>query len=407
MRRPPSPCVSTPRQPRLQRAAEDASPRPAPRHCHRLPACPRSSAPRQRLPLPLPALLLLPCSSVPRSCSCLVCALWQQPPSDGGTPDVWPAVSRCCRPSRPLSPSACCSRSRRPRLSSTATPVATPPTSSALPPSHLSPRLLALAPQPPPQPPVTTQPKHSSPRTPSSSFSRRIASETSLNLQSTFRSPRTHLTSSSHSSSSAFTFHAGRAGLLHPAPLMHPMNASRAHDSSAPPSPQSISSPSSPHLLPRSTQRHAEALRTLQRDDPLATAAAATTDSSLLSGGVSPVSTGQRSPLWHPPPPSRPLYSPSAVVQVTEDREERPPSSPATSVEGEDLPSLSSSSSFSLSALPSTPTFSRYSLQPSQAYAYPQLPRDDLSAVELDPRSPLPVWHPRLQMRGAGRREPL
>ena len=198
---------------------------------------------------------------------------------------------------------------------------------------------------------------------------------------------------------------------------MKRLTGSGSLDWSAPPSPLSStpsSQPAPPPPLPSSLPRHHVTLHSLQLRD-LHTSSPSPPPA--LQGATHPHPYSHPSSpalRFHIPPPlpqllpltSRSSYPPSAVVRVTDEGEEggatTAPSSP--NIEPDDLPSLSSSSSFSLSrALPSTPTFSRFSLH-RPSYTYPQLSRDDLASVDLDPRSPLPVWHPRLRRGGGGAR---
>ena len=97
----------------------------------------------------------------------------------------------------------------------------------------------------------------------------------------------------------------------------------------------------------------------------------------------------RRAPL--PPPAS---YPASRLVAVTDDADRSPEDGDA------ELDSLSSSSSISLSrTLPSTPTFaasSSASLLSRLLPAAPVVGRGDGVDAAIDPREPLPVWHPAL-----------
>ena len=263
------------------------------------------------------------------------------------------------------------------------------------------------------------------PSTSSSASSRHmaIASETSVD-NSAFSSPRNNLSSSnlilSASQASAastwataFTGRGSGPSLL---PVMDLTTASLSQDISAPPSPLSSACPTPSHSSPKpsAASHHARLQSRRERDDhsgsvgPPASAPATDTGESAWPLSSSP--TGLLRFRVPPPLPPRPSYAPSAIVHVTDTEESeegaRTPLSPNAG-DPDDLPSLSSSSSFSLSStLPSTPTFSRYAPH-RPSYSFPVLPRDDFRTADLDPRSPMPVWHPRLRMRGVAPREPF
>lgn len=167
---------------------------------------------------------------------------------------------------------------------------------------------------------------------------------------------------------------------------IHTSPESTSHDLSAPPSPLSssrsrtlgigVGALATSNLLP--------AYRTLQ---PLEAFPAAI-----------------RAPAALPPSLPRPtlppqLAYPPSFVQVTEDKEEARTPTDELDEHDPELASLSSSSSFSLSRLlPSTPTLSRFrpARSPSIHSDMTPVARDDFVHVELDPREPMPVWHPNI-----------
>ena len=230
-----------------------------------------------------------------------------------------------------------------------------------------------------------------------------VASVTSLNYSNLYSPPHnlyshlySHSSSSSTSSSTAssLSFHPARTHpsssfLLAFTASLHTSPDSTSHDLSAPPSPTSTSRSrtlaisvgglASANLLP--------AYRTLQP----------------LEAFPTPVRAPPSLPPSMPRPalPPQPAYPPSFVQVTEEDKDEA--RTPTADIDEHDpeLASLSSSSSFSLSRqLPSTPTLSRFrpARTPSiSSHMVLPVARDDFAYVELDPREPLPVWHPSMR----------
>ena len=230
-----------------------------------------------------------------------------------------------------------------------------------------------------------------------------VASVTaSLNYSNLYSPPHnlySHLYSQSSSSSTSST----AVSSLHPTRThpslsflpafttsIHTSPESTSHDLSAPPSPSSSSRSHTRTLgfgvgAGLATATLMPAYRTLQP----------------LEAFPAPV----RAPLSLPPSLPRPtlppqLAYPPSFMQVTEDKEEARTPTDELDEHDPELASLSSSSSFSLSRVqPSTPTLSRFQTARSASIGGEPTPvaRDDFVHVELDPREPLPVWHPSMR----------
>ena len=232
-----------------------------------------------------------------------------------------------------------------------------------------------------------------------------VASVTSRNYSNLY-SPQHNLyshlyshssaSSTSDSTASSFSFHPARtypsSSMLPVFASIHMSPESTSHDLSAPPSPTSSSRSrtlgigagvgglATAGLLP--------AYRTLQ---PLEVVPAPVRVPPTLSPS-----------LQRPALPPQPAYAPS-ILHVTDDKDDDSDASTPTADDDEhdpEMASLSSSSSISLSRLqPSTPTLSRFrpARSPSIVADAAPVARDDFVFAELDPREPLPVWHPGLR----------
>ena len=217
------------------------------------------------------------------------------------------------------------------------------------------------------------------------------------NLYSHLYSQSSSSSTSSSSAASSLSFHPART---HPSSSFLPAFTSSLytspdsteHDMSAPPSPLSSSRS---HTLGLGTGALAAssllpAYRTLQPLEPFP---------AQLSVRAMPALPPS---LPRPTLPPQPAYPPS-FMQVTEDKDEtRTPTEEELDEHDPELASLSSSSDYSISRpLPSTPTFSRYrpARSPSVHDDLAPVARADFIYAEIDPREPLPVWHPSLRSR--------
>ena len=237
-----------------------------------------------------------------------------------------------------------------------------------------------------------------------------VASVTASANYSTLYSPPHNLYSHlySHSSASSTSSTAASSLSFHPArnnasssflpaftASIYASPESTSHNVSAPPSPLSTSMSRS-HTLSLgmgklATSSMLPAFRNLQPLEPFS------------APPLRPLPTLLQPSPVHPASLLPQLAYPPSFMQVTEDADESAtPSSDEQLDEADgELASLSSSSSFSVSrVLPSTPTLSRFrpARSPSiDAVHCAPVPRDDFARVELDPREPLPVWHPSLR----------